>query len=48
MGEQEPYAQIRPYPSKRYDAQYEAGEFMKQVKEDLYRRAEKRDKIKYY
>ena len=47
VGEQEPYEFARTQV-KDMMLNMKQVEFMKQVKEDLYRRAEKRDKIKYY
>lgn len=46
-GEQEPYEFARTQV-KDMMLNMKQVEFMKQVKEDLYQRAEKRDKIKYY
>ena len=47
VGEQEPYEFARTQV-KDMMLNMKQVEFMKQVKEYLYRRAEKRDKIKYY
>lgn len=47
MGEEEPYEFARTQV-KDMLLNVRQVEFMKQVKDDLYRRAVKRDKIKYY
>ncbi|CUQ64950.1 Uncharacterised protein [Dorea longicatena] len=47
MGEQEPYEFARGQV-KDMLLNVKQVEFMKQVKDDLYQRAVKRDKIKYY